>query len=469
MAQRNPKKATPNPDAKEGAFIPAERLEPDRVSLVPGLLIGNNQQMLLDLFASAMNQKKAVHEIEKDLGFHKSSRLIDVTDLSRLGRQFLNAALFLTEPEFEEQDKDLKLFMWIMDYQSRNMAHLKKLSREAQKAAVQVQIYDHVNPDKDIWMSVQMVGKIIIANGRINYQIPREIRQQLRDPDQQYYLSMRIAAAFKNQYTLEIYEKLLPYVEVGFSPWKSVDELAQWVGVSGLKYAKDWRYMRRDLLLPVQEEINTLSNIFIEIETRTGSGSRRIEAVRFAIRRNPNGKYSPINLASRVIDERILTILQDEMGLSENEITEITNNQQTYTAERIMSAVELVRHRSKEKPIKYPGSYLMKALRDNFKLPSLIKDEQLERAKGEQTKAKIKQTSNDSLESQIDKTELIWFNTQEEATRQEIWAAFGRSLPGKNALKFARMAADHPAALENAAVQHALIAYIAQRRRKNDL
>lgn len=435
----------------------------------PRDVISNDHQMLLDLFASAMDQQKAVHEIDNDLGFHKSSRLIDVTDLSRLGRQFLNAALFLAEPEFEDQDKDLKLFMWIMNYQSRNMIHLKTLSREAQKAAVQVQIYDQANPDKDIWMSVQMIGKIIIANGRIVYQVPREIRSQLSDPDQHYYLSMRIAAAFKNQYSLEIYEKLLPYVDEGHSPWKSVGELAIWIGVSGLAYAKDWRYMRRDILLPVQAEINSLSNIFIEIETRTAAGSRRIEAIRFSIRRNPNGKYSPSNRINRLVDENLLDILQVEMGLSEQEISEILNNQQTYTAERIMSAVELVRHRSKEKSIKYPGRYLMTALRDNFKLPSIIKDEQREKEKGEQQREQIKQASQASMDNQIDKSELDWFRSLDKTTSQEIWAGFCVSLPGKNALKFARMAADHPAALETPVVQHAIIAYITQRRRKGDL
>ena len=456
--------------AMEGELVPLEKEANSAASAAPmAVPFSSSQQMILDLFATAVGESKAIHELEKDLGFNKSSRLIDITDLSRLGRQFLNAAFFLTEPEFEEQDKDLKLFMWAMNYPSRNMVHLKKISREAQKSSIQVQIYDEVSSDKDIWISVPMVGKIIIANGRIIYHIPKDIRKQLADPNHHSYLSMRIAAAFKNQYTLEIYEKLLQYLGAGYTPWKTVDETAKWFGVGGLKYAKDWRYMRRDLLAPVRDEINEISNISIEIETRSARGTRKIEVVRFKVTHNPTGKYSPANQANKIMGSSVLDILQKEFGLSDIEIKEIFDNEQTYTPERIMSAVELTRHRCKEREIAFPGLYLMRALRENFKLPSILKDKKKNAEKVEKRQDGLLEASAKSVTDSIDFSVMEWFSTLGENAQAELWGAFCRSLPGKSVLKMARLSDDHPAAKNHPTVVSAFASYIEKKRSAGDL
>lgn len=436
------------------------------------------QQLVFDLFSSAVAENKAIVDIDKDLGFHKSQILIDMTDLSRLCRQFINAALFLTEPDFEEQEKDLKLFQWTMNYPSRNITHFKKVASEAQKSSVKVQIYDHKNPEKDTWISVPLLGTMAISGGRIYYKVPVEIRQQLKDPDKRSYLSMRIATSFTTQYSLELYEKLLEYLPVGHSPWMTVDQFSNWIRVANLKSSKDFRYMKRDIIQPAIEQINHISNIEIALETKPVPGSKKVAMVRFSVKKNMTGTLSPYN-AAKLQNANIFNILIEEFGLSDSEVSEIASNRETYTDERILSAIEYTRHRisSPESQIKYPSLYIMKALRDNYRMPKILKEkvaqndpkvrDAREKAREEKGKSLVDQSATSlkveqtALRDQV----IAVFKNLSATDREEIWGVFSRSLPGKAALKRAGINAEDSAALDNEIIQDALSAYIASKKK----
>lgn len=431
------------------------------------------QQLVFDLFSSAIAENKAVDEIEKDLGFHKAQIMIDMTGLSRSVRQFINAALFLCEPEIEEQDKDLKMFQWLMNYPSTNIAHFKKVASEAQKSSVKVQIYDMNNPEKDTWISVPLIGTMAIGGGRIFYKVPIEIRGQLQDPEKRSYLSMRIAASFTTRYSLELYEKLLPFQTTGYSPWMTIDEFSKWVLINDLKASKEFRYIRRDVIQPAITQINQESNIYVTLETKSVPGSKRIGQIRFKVEKNMEGRLSPYN-TNRITNVEIQKILTEEFALSDSEIQEITSNRETYTDERILSAAEFTRHRIKtsKRPITYHGAYLMKALRENYRIPrteGLHRAEDADLIKQEAQKkvaAQLARSASDSAQEQATvQSEIMAFYfslPQEEQAR--IWGAFTGTIAGKTPLKRAGLAADDPAAIENEMVQKALASYISSKK-----
>jgi hypothetical protein len=74
-------------------------------------------------------------------------------------------------------------------------------------------------------------------------------------------------------------------------------------------------------------------------------------------------------MASLADASHVYKVLKDEFNLSSRQFSEISENRDTWTDERIQQAIEYTRfrlHRGQVK--KSPSGYLMKALRDNWKM-----------------------------------------------------------------------------------------------------
>lgn len=102
-------------------------------------------------------------------------------------------------------------------------------------------------------------------------------------------------------------------------------------------------------------------------ETRTEStSSKKIDRIRFVLKRKETADAVMASLADA---SHVYKVLKDEFNLSPRQFSEISENRDTWTDERIQQAIEYTRfrlHRGQVK--KSPSGYLMKALRDNWKM-----------------------------------------------------------------------------------------------------
>lgn len=331
------------------------------------------QQLALEIFASMDATATSIVESGEDFHLKKSTMLVDVSDVGLLARRVLNGVYFLaqSDPDAETHVYDLRYFKWLINYSnSNNNTHLKRVIREAQKSAVQVNVIDETNPKDETWMSVPMLGSAAIKDGKIMFRIPAELRPQLHHPDRHAFLSMRILAGFSSIYALELYERLSVFKGAGRSPWWTLDEFRTMIRVDGLKIANDFRYFRRDILAPAVEQINEISDITVSLELkRTG---RFYSHISFRI-----DSFAGAKLLSSIADSKVLyDVLVSEFGLSDSEIDEISARRAEWPDERIRHAVEFVRHRCKDSAVRYPGKYLMKAIRDGYRVGSLEKEAQ---------------------------------------------------------------------------------------------
>lgn len=128
------------------------------------------QQLALDIFASMDLIDAPITDISTDFAFRKPRLLVDVSDIGLLARRALNGCYFVAQetPDAEAHTVDLRFFKWIIRYDSNNNAHLKKVLREAQKSAVQVNVIDANDPKDDSWVSVPMIGAAGIRKGRLS-------------------------------------------------------------------------------------------------------------------------------------------------------------------------------------------------------------------------------------------------------------------------------------------------------------
>lgn len=346
------------------------------------------QQLALEIFASMDLIDAPITQIGTDFGFRKPRLLVDVSDIGLLARRALNGCYFVAQetPEAEAHTVDLRFFKWIIRYDSNNNAHLKKVLREAQKSAVQVNIVDAADPKDDSWVSVPMIGAAGIRKGRLTFEIPKHLRSQLRDPERYSLLSMRILAGFTSVYALELYERLSIFKHEGATPWWTIDEFRSMIRVDGLKIANDFRYFKRDIIMPAVDQINELSDIDIKLELRrTG---RFYSHLRFVI----SASEKHLLISNIAASKQLYDTLTQDFGLSDVELDEITKNRAIWGDDRLTAAIEFVRHRLATSEIKYPAKYLMTAIRDGYRIGGIELDARKakaaqQRAAEERTKA----------------------------------------------------------------------------------
>lgn len=327
----------------------------------------SQQQLALDIFASMDLIDVSITDITADFGFRKPKLLVDVSDLGLLARRALNGCFFIAQedPGAESHTVDLRFFKWIIRYDSNNNAHLKKVLREAQKSAVQVNVVDAADPKDDSWVSVPMIGAAGIRKGRLSFEIPKHLRGQLRDPERYSLLSMRILAGFSSVYALELYERLSQHKHEGGSPWYGIDEFRGMIRVDNLKIANDFRYFKRDILSPAIQQINEISDIEVSLELRrTG---RFYSHLRFVIKSSEKHRLATNISASK----QLYDTLTKEFGLSDAELDEIARNRATWGDDRLQAAIEFVQHRLTTSKIMYPAKYLMTAVRDGYRIGTI--------------------------------------------------------------------------------------------------
>jgi hypothetical protein len=136
-----------------------------------------------------------------------------------------------------------------------------------------------------------------------------------------------------------------------------------------------WPEFRRRALLVAVGQINELSDLHVEVETRSSPGSKKVTHLRFQFREQ-EGKMVQ-SLRQTETRRTIYQVLRGEFGIGTVDLQAITRNAEEYTPERIQAAIDFVRHRMKRggKKVKLPGRLFMKALQEGWTVPEAERDE----------------------------------------------------------------------------------------------
>lgn len=348
----------------------------------------SQQQLALDIFSS-MEGGRSITEIPSDFGFRKSSALVDVSDLGLLSRKALNGCFFLaqSDPQAEMHSYDLRFFKWLIGFDSRDNRYLLSKLREAQKSSLLISIIDPNAPSDYEGASVPMLGPVGIRDGKVFFEIPKPLRSQISDPGRYGYLSMRIQANFTSLYALKLYERLSIFRDDGCTPLWTIEELQEAIKAEDLKIAQEFKYLRDRIIQPAVEQINTYSDLDVSYELkRTG---RCYSHIRFLIKLSKGHKL----LSNIEESKQLYEALIHDFGISDADLDEISNNRDEWGGdERLKTTIDFVRHQMKTTTIKFPGKYLMKMLRDGFRVSDGQRSE-LENRKKESKRRAVEQAA----------------------------------------------------------------------------
>lgn len=359
------------------------------------------QQMALEIFKEA--GKAPIHDAPYEIGYSRSDFFGNLKNLSVVARRALNAAFFNAaslpaelEPAGDTYDIDLDYFKWLAKFPSNNHDALKQALLEGLETSLQVTVLEldqNGEPIKDKhgnikekWAATQLLGPVAIAGGRISITIPKPIRFHIRDPRAYVHLSLRITSALTTAYAMVMYERLRRVAYRGETPWLTLDEFKDWFGKADSKNLSEFKNLKRYVLTPSQQQINELTDIYIDIETKAAGKGKKITHIRFIVKDNPDGKYVLKNVTE--IAERnseTYNALRAEFGLTNNDFMEITKNSDDWTDDYIQRAIELARVRILESkvPVRHPGSLLMKFLREGIGMSDI---ERVQRERAQQEK-----------------------------------------------------------------------------------
>lgn len=333
------------------------------------------EQLAFDIFDSLRRDEGPGTDITtspREIGYRKGTVLLSVSALGLVQRRVVNAAWLLAaqNPNQESYDVDLSYFRWLARYESSdNIAHLRKVLNECQKATVQVTVGGDTANSK--WASVQLLGRVAIAGGRFSFKVDELIRRELENPKGFTFLSVRIGAAL-SQYAYAFYERLGALRYQGTTDWIPLEEVRAWANADAYPSLAEYKQFKRYVIDKAVTQISELTDIKVTYEVRTAPGSRKVAFLRFVIRDNPNGTLVLDATQPHELKD-LYDILVNEFGLSRDEIQELVDNRDQYTHERIHAAIEFTRHRAKAGKVKFAARYLMKAIREQFKLGTIDK------------------------------------------------------------------------------------------------
>ena len=329
------------------------------------------RQMALALFEDMFDLGLPITEANREIGYQRNNFFTQVVNMGLPARRFLDAAYFIVAQEQEARDQydvELNYFKWLMRYDSRNLKHLRTIAEEAQDAKIQVTDtpIDRDPNENDLWVSVQLMGMVGFHRGRIRFDVHPRLVPQIRDPKKSHWLSLRISTAFTRSLARAIYDQVLPSVPNGRTEWIPLEDMRNWPGRMGAN-AAIFKYFKRDWLEPAVREINEVSDIELSYETRTESStSKKIDRIRFLLKRKDTADAA---LASLADASHLYKILKEEFNLSTKQFSEISENREVWTDAHIQQAVEYTRFKLNRGQIKRsPAGYLMRALRDNWKM-----------------------------------------------------------------------------------------------------
>lgn len=415
----------------------------------PTPLRSPEQQLALQLFAELSPTNTSIKGAKADIGFNVSRVLVDVKELSLLASKAVSGCYYLAATSAPNPtgayNYDLGFFKWLINYSSsNNIAHLKKVLIESQKSAVQVNIIDANKPGKDAWASVPLMGTVAIHGGRIMFKLPTELISELANPNGiTMWLSLRLQANFSSIYAKNLFAKVVPLKDAGCTPWMALQEFAVWMNVDEYEWAKEYRYLHRDVIKVAMTQINEHSDIKLTLETQTARGTRRIEMIRFIIERKSDRETWESSVEGVITEQKIYEVLSAEFAMAPKDLDKVMARRSEWTNVKLWDAIEYTRNRLIDpnpnlEYVRKPGNYFMNALENGYRLvtPAKKMSDKANDVFEKERREKIRAAEKKVTKGQAVETDAVMaaFENLAADAQNELWSTYARS-PAKSIIK----------------------------------
>ena len=206
--------------------------------------------------------------------------------LSLLQRKLVNALLYNAYDHLltaKEHQISASLLCEMIGFDSNNTAYLKAALKGLVETTVEFDILED-DGTRD-WKVSSLISEAGIRKGVCSYAFSASMAEKLYHPDMYSKINLSVLREMKSAHALVLYENCHRYLGIAHTPWWDVDVFRKLMSVDQMISYKQFKLLNRAVIQPAMKEVNELSNIQLELETKRKG--RSVTGLRFLIRPNP--------------------------------------------------------------------------------------------------------------------------------------------------------------------------------------
>lgn len=206
--------------------------------------------------------------------------------LSLLQRKLVNALLYNAYDQLltaKEHKISSTLLCEMIGFDSHNSAYLKAALKGLMETVVEFDVLE--DDGETSWEAMVLLPYAKLKGGVCTYRYEQSLAEKLYHPDVYSKINLSVLREMKSAHALVLYENCYRYVDIAHTPWWDVDVFRKLMSVDQMTSYKQFKLLNRAVIQPAMKEVNELSNIQLELETKRKG--RSVTGLRFLIRPNP--------------------------------------------------------------------------------------------------------------------------------------------------------------------------------------
>lgn len=231
--------------------------------------------------------------------------------LSLLQRKLVNALLYNAYDQLltgQEHHISASVLCEMIGFDSKNIGYLKGALKGLMETVVE---FDVLEEDGErSWEAMVLLPYAKIKGGTCTYRYERALAEKLYHPDVYSKINLSVLREMNSAHALVLYENCYRFEGIGHTAWWDVEVFRKLMAVDMMPSYKPFKALNRNVIQPAMKEVNKLSNIQIEMETRMKG--RTVTGLRFIVK--PNAQLSLVGMDSEdeITDRRAYKALMAE-------------------------------------------------------------------------------------------------------------------------------------------------------------
>lgn len=338
--------------------------------------LAESAQLSFSLFADSAEAGKTFEEVSGDISFERHRCFIEITQLDILPRKFLDAAYLIASRGPKGQSRytvSKKFIEFLMRYNSHDYNSFKNAAAAVRRGNIEYsdQLPGEDFTEKNRWGNTAYLSAVDIDKGLVSFEVPLKLLPLVQDPTTSDMLSLRICSKFNTVLGRTIYDRCLPFLKEGRTPWYSLAEVQRWCVTLG-DSLKEFKSFNRGRLKPALEEINAVSDLSIKVRTKVVN--RKTDQLQFEVQQTAEAKARRY---AQGLDLDLAATFR-AFGIPEVECTTLLTGLSEDTRRQYKENIAYVEQRIQEGKVREVTPYLLSALKENWQLAPKQK-ENLER------------------------------------------------------------------------------------------
>jgi plasmid replication initiation protein len=206
--------------------------------------------------------------------------------LSLLQRKLVNALLYNAYEGLltaRQHQINASVLCEMIGFDSNNTNYLKASLKGLMETVIEFDVLE--DDGKSSWEAMVLLPYVKLKDGVCTYRYEQALAEKLYHPDVYSKINLSVLRDMNSAHALVLYENCYRYVDIAHTPWWDVDVFRKLMSVDQMISYKQFKLLNRAVIQPAMKEVNELSNIQLELETKRKG--RTVTGLRFIIRPNP--------------------------------------------------------------------------------------------------------------------------------------------------------------------------------------